>query len=121
MKKIFKNLTLVLLMLMMLMSLVPVSVFAAADALEEDYELRVLTFENEGNNTYWSSLIDEQYGGKMLYGENWSGIETVDKAYKWQDAGYTELAHTIPFNYGGHYYWGGGHAISNYATWDFET
>lgn len=117
MKKTFKNSAL-LLILTMLMSIVPTSVFAAADATEEDYELRVLTFEDEGNNSYWSALIaDPQYSDPILYG----GTTKESEAYKWYDEGNTELSHTLPFNYGTYNYWGGGHAISNYASSDFET
>lgn len=102
----------------MLMSFVPTSVFATADASEEDYELRVLTFEDEDNDTYWSDLIaDPQYSDPLLYG----GAADESEAYKWHDSGNTELSHTLPFNYGTYNYWGGGHAISNHASSDFET
>ena len=85
-----------------------------------DYELRVLTFEDEdykGSGNYlgikdWSSLIDNpQYGGPLLYGE--SGAGPTD--YCWYDENNTFLAHEIPSNYGTTCYWGGGHAISNYV------
>ncbi len=120
MKKIFRNSVSILLILAMFMLLLPVWVFALEDSFEEEYELRILTFEDEGNDNYWSSLIDEQYGGKMLYGENWAGVYSQEEAYKWHDSGHTELSHTIPYNYGAYNYWGGGHAISNYASTDFE-
>ena len=62
----------------MAVSLLPVSAFAA-----DDYELRVLTFEdadykggtNFANGNDWSSLIDDpQYGGKLLLGEGKPGV-----------------------------------------------
>lgn len=117
MKKIFKSTTLILLVITILMSISPMGVLAI-EAEWEEYELRILTFEDEGNDTYWSSLIaDPQYSDPILYGDttNESG------AYKWHDAGNTELSHTLPFNYGAYNYWGGGHAISNYSSTDFET
>ena len=94
-----------------------------------DYELRVLTFEDEDAkftpytldyasveiNT-WSNLIDDpQYGGPLTYGDNMSAM------YTWWDEGNTELTHTFPDNYS-YCFWGGGHAISNYwgAGWEDE-
>ena len=118
MKKIFKNSASLLLILSMLMSLVPTIIFATADTVEEDYELRVLTFEDEGNDSYWSNLIaNPQYSDPILY----DGTNDEREAYRWYDEGNTELSHTLPLNYGTYNYWGGGHAISNYASTDFET
>ena len=85
-----------------------------------EYELRILTFEDEdykGSGNYlgkkdWSSLIDNpQYGGPLLYGQ--SGAGPTD--YCWYDENNTFLAHEIPLNYGTTCYWGGGHAVSNYV------
>ena len=117
-KRIFS----LLLALVMAVSLLPVSAFAA-----DDYELRVLTFEdadykggtNFANGNDWSSLIDDpQYGGRLLYGDDGTGVSTLEAAYKWTDENNTGLSHVFPFNYGAYCYWGGGHAISNYSTGD---
>ena len=103
------------------------SIFLAALCLmnvvlmAQDYELRVLTFENEDAQfseytleyagatiTKWSDLIDDpQYGGPLTY------ANFTDAEYHWYDKGNTELAHTFPYNYA-YCFWGGGHAISNY-------
>jgi hypothetical protein len=91
--------------------------FALAGAqAQSSYTLRTLTFEDEDyavynpdSTNYWSSLIDSpQYGGKLLYGD----YANVD--YHWYDQGNTNLISAIPENWGGHVYWGGGHAISDY-------
>ena len=93
------------------------------------YELRVLTFEdadykggtNFAGKSDWSSLIDSpQYGGSMLY-PNGSGTTDESKAYTWYDAGNTELKHTLPKSWDNYCYWGGGHAVSNYASSDYVT
>lgn len=93
------------------------------------YELRVLTFEdadykggtNFAGKSDWSSLIDSpQYGGSMLY-PNGSGTTDDSKAYTWYDAGNTELKHTMPKSWDNYCYWGGGHAVSNYASSDYVT
>ena len=120
-KRIFS----LLLALVMAVSLLPVSAFAA-----DNYELRVLTFEdadyqggtNFANGNNWSSLIDDpQYGGKLLYGSSGGGFSSEEEAYKWTDANNTGLKHIFPYNYGTFCYWGGGHAISNYSSGDIET
>ena len=93
------------------------------------YELRVLTFEdadykggtNFAGKSDWSSLIDNpQYGGSMLY-PGGSGTTDESKAYTWYDAGNTELKHTLPKSWDNYCYWGGGHAVSNYASSDYVT
>ena len=111
------------------------SIFLAALCLmnvvlmAQDYELRVLTFEDKDAQfseytldyagatiTKWSDLIDDpQYGGPLTYADYMSA------AYQWYDEGNTELAHTFPDNYA-YCFWGGGHAISNYwgAGWSDE-
>ena len=115
------------------------SIFLAALCLmnvvlmAQDYELRVLTFEDKDAKftkysldyaddwagrtiTTWSDLIDNpQYGGPLTYADYMSA------AYHWYDEGNTELAHTFPDNYA-YCFWGGGHAISNYwgAGWTDE-
>ena len=101
--------------------------------MAQDYELRVLTFEDKDAKftkysldyaddwagrtiTTWSDLIDDpQYGGPLTYADYMSA------AYHWYDEGNTELAHTFPDNYA-YCFWGGGHAISNYwgAGWTDE-
>ena len=92
-----------------------------------NYELRVLTFEDadyKGGTNFagkndWSSLIDSpQYGGSMLYPDG-SGTTDESKAYTWYDAGNTELKHTLPKSWDNYCYWGGGHAVSNYASGEF--
>ena len=112
--------------LVMAVSLLPVSAFAEG----EDYDLRVLTFEdtdykggtNFANGNNWSSLIDNpQYGGSLLYGSSGAGVYSEDEAYQWTDTGNTGLKHIFPYNYNAYCYWGGGHAISNYSTGDIET
>ena len=99
---------------------------------QENYELRVLTFEDEdvqfteytldyigADIRTWSDLIDEsQYGGPLLYGEMGSGMDTP---YKWYDEGNTELMHESPMGYGTYCYWSGGHAISNYVCDDVSS
>ena len=120
-KRIFS----LLLALVMAVSLLPVSAFAEG----EDYDLRVLTFEDTdykggtnfagGNN--WSSLIDDpQYGGKLLYGSG-AGVSSADEAYQWTDTNNTWLHNILSEGYGSWCYWSGGHAISNYSTGDIET
>ena len=91
----------------------------------QDYELRILTFEDEDAKfepytldyvddwtgkeiTTWSDLIDDpQYGGPLTYADYMSA------EYHWYDENNTFLAHTFPDNYA-YCFWGGGHAISNY-------
>lgn len=93
---------------------------------EVDYELRILTFEDEHAKftpyvldypdfyagreiTTWSDLVDSpQYNGPLMYGN-----DAMDAAYTWYDEGNTELYHMFPYNYA-YCFWGGGHAISNY-------
>ena len=117
-KRIFS----LLLALVMAVSLLPVSAFAA-----DDYELRVLTFEdadykggtNFANGNDWSSLIDDpQYGGKLLYGSGGAGVDSADEAYQWTDTNNTWLHNILSEGYGSWCYWSGGHAISNYNTGD---
>lgn len=77
------------------------------------YSLRTLTFEDTNNSNYWASKIDSpQYGGNLLYGN--------ESVYQWIDSNNTMLCSAIPFNYGSHQYWGGGHAISNYWEGNLE-
>ena len=94
---------------------------------EPTYELRILTFEDKDAKftpysldyagaeiTTWSDLIDEpEYGGPLCYGDYMSC------EYTWYDEGNTELTHTFPYNFGCYCFWGGGHAISNYASTDY--
>mgnify|MGYP002595851394 CR=1 FL=1 len=118
-KRIFS----LLLALVMAVSLLPVSAFAEG----EDYDLRVLTFEdadykggtNFANGNNWSSLIDDpQYGGKLLYGSSGAGVYSADEAYQWTDTNNTWLHNILSEGYGSWCYWSGGHAISNYNTGD---
>ncbi|MBO5795046.1 MAG: DUF4465 domain-containing protein [Bacteroides sp.] len=98
-------------------------------AKDQLYELRVLTFEDDDAKfseytldyagatiKKWSDLIDnELYGGALIYGDYMSA------EYTWWDEGNTELYHTFPYNYYAYCYWGGGHAISNFANKDYVT
>lgn len=99
---------------------------------EKDYDLRILTFEDEdakfepfymGDSyaeiTQWSDLIDDaQMEGTLLYGGYmWS----MSEPYWWYDQYNTELMHTMPYNFYTYCYAGGGHAISNFASTDYET
>ena len=120
-----KKLVALLLSVLMLVSILPVSAMAADGT---DYELRVLTFEdadykggtNFAGGSDWTSLIDNpQYGGSMLY-PGGSGTTDESKAYTWYDAGNTELKHMLPKSWDNYCYWGGGHAVSNYVSSDFE-
>ncbi|MCQ2227388.1 MAG: DUF4465 domain-containing protein [Bacteroidales bacterium] len=91
-------------------------------AQEESYELRVLTFEDEDANGIvnynggvdtWSSLIENvQYGGPMLYPNDFD--EDEDVLYGWYDEGNTEIMSELINNYLDGCFWGGGIAISNY-------
>ena len=117
-KRIFS----LLLALVMAVSLLPVSAFAA-----DDYELRVLTFEdadykggtNFAGGSNWSSLIDApQYGGKLLYGSSGGGVDSEEEAYNWTDKNNTWLHNVLSQGYGTWCYWSGGHAISNYVSSD---
>ena len=106
----------------------PIYVDESEKPLLTDYELRVLTFEDadakfepytldyaDAAIRKWSDLIDnELYGGALIYGDYMSA------EYTWWDEGNTELYHTFPYNYGAYCYWGGGHAISNFANKDYE-
>lgn len=91
--------------------------------MAQDYELRVLTFEDTdvadlesvtGAQT-WSQLIDNpQYSGTLLYGSYGMGEDTL--MYDWYDKGNTELYSMLPFNWGSFCFWAGGHAVSHYVS-----
>lgn len=95
----------------------------------DEVVLRTLTFEDDDARfeayelsycgatiTTWSDLIaEDQYMSTLIY--DMSGSEP----YHWYDKGNTEICHAFPYNYGSYAYWGGGHAISNYANTDFVT
>ncbi len=99
--------------------------------MAQDYELRILTFEDKDAQfseysldyaddwagrtiTTWSDLIDDpQYGGPLTYADYMSA------EYHWYDENNTFLAHTFPDNYA-YCFWGGGHAISNYWGEGFD-
>ena len=123
-----KRLLSLFLALIMVLGMLPTSGLTAS--AEEDYELRVLTFEDAdykggtnfagGNN--WSSLVDDpQNGGPLLYGDGGMGFSTAEDAYTWYDENNTELTHTLPYNYYAYCYWGGGHAISHYVSGNYTT
>lgn len=103
---------------------------AEAEDLTGDYDLAVLTFEDEdykGEGNYvgtedWSTLIDDpQYGGLLLYGDYGMGVDEIEYAYRWSDDNNTWLSNIISEGYGSWCYWSGGHAISNYGSGDVET
>lgn len=83
-------------------------------------EMRVLTFEdadykggeNLAGECNWSSLIDEEYNGPLLYPDDGT-------LYGWSDENNTFLASEFPNNYGDCKYWGGGEALSNYTLADY--
>lgn len=111
-----------LMALVMAVSLLPIT--SLAEDTQEDYDLRVLTFEdtdykggvNFAGGTDWSSLIDDpQYGGPLLYGSG-NGVTSEDEAYKWTDENNTWLHNVLSQGYGSWCYWSGGHAISNYVS-----
>lgn len=81
------------------------------------YELRVLTFEDEDYKGsegvgYWTSMIDKEYGGPLLYGD----YDYCD--YQWFDEGNTMLTSGIVEVYEMRVFWNGGHAVSNYLLTD---
>lgn len=103
--------------------------FTLNAAAQDDYELRVLTFEDadyRGTGSMqstgkdnWSSLIDDpQYSGDQLYNANgYAGVNI----YYWADENNTMLAHEFPLNWAMYNYAGGGHAISHYNSGETTT
>jgi len=96
----------------------------------EDYDLRVLTFEDEDTPSQfitlpdtaskWSSLIDNpQYGGTLLYGA--SGWGENEQFYSWTDGGNTNLSSCLAYNWGSYAFSSGGDAISDYCSADSAT
>lgn len=83
-------------------------------------QTRVLTFEDadyKGGENFvgersWSSLIDAEYNGPLLYPAD-------NTLYRWSDENNTFLASEFPNNYGDCKYWGGGEALSNYTLADY--
>ena len=123
---LMKKIISLLLAVMMVLSICAVSPFAAE---RKDYNLRVLTFEDadyKGGKNFaggndWTSLVDEpQYGGKLLYGSSGMGTDNADEAYKWNDENNTFLSSMLSHSWNTYCYWGGGHAISNYASGDVK-
>lgn len=91
----------------------------AAPSMGED--VRVLTFEDEDykgeESDYWSSLVDDQqYGGKLLYGEGGTGVYDEAEAYRWYDEGNTFLSSMLNNSWGSWAYWNGGIAVSDYIN-----
>ena len=99
---------------------------------ELNYELRVLTFEDKDAKfseyeleycsetiKTWSDLIaTPEYMADILYA---MFTQSEDDRYAWYDEGNTFLASELPYNFYDYVYWGGGHAISNYASSDYTT
>ncbi|MBQ9645321.1 MAG: DUF4465 domain-containing protein [Prevotella sp.] len=101
-------------------------VAAALSAGAQSYEVRTLTFEdgdykgtteNFAGKLDWSSLIDQQYGGPMLYPADFDEDEG-DIVYWWYDEGNTEVYSKLTNAYGDGCFWAGGIAISNYVDAD---
>lgn len=115
--KTMKKLVSLLTAAVMTVGLLPAAVSAAETAENEDYEIRVATFEGSD----WDALIDSpQYGGPLLYGSEGMGRDTP---YEWYDAE-TGLYYAMKAanSYGPAYcYWSYGEAISNYASGEIET
>jgi len=97
----------------------------AVCANAQNYEVRTLTFEdsdfkgtslNFAGELNWSSLIDAQTGGPMLYPDSFNGEE--DEIYNWYDQGNTEVYSELSNTWMDGCYWGGGIAISNYIDAD---
>jgi len=95
-------------------------------ALPEEEGVRTLTFEDEdfkgttknfAGKLDWSSLIDDQYGGPMLYPEDFDEDEG-DILYYWYDEGNTEVYSELVNAWMDGAFWGGGIAISNYIDAD---
>ena len=89
--------------------------FEDADAKFEEYELSYCgaTISN------WSDLIaTPEYMADILYA---MFTQSEDDRYAWYDEGNTFLASELPYNFYDYVYWGGGHAISNYASSDYTT
>lgn len=106
--------------------LLSLTALAAMSVSAQDYEVRTLTFEDsdyKGESTNyagkldWSSIIDEQYGGPLLYPKDFDE-EAGDIVYWWYDEGNTEIFSELLNNYWDGCYWGGGIAISNYIEAD---
>ena len=90
----------------------------------KEYELRILTFEDEdakftpysldyANKTIstWSDLVDDaQYGGTLTYNNYGEATDC------WYDENNTEIEHSFTTPY-----WGGGHAISNFVIENYNT
>ena len=107
-------------------SLANVTIVENENSIQQNYVLRVLTFEDKDAKfesyyldyadgwtgkeiSRWSELIDDpQYMGPLMYGN-----DQMDAMYTWYDGGNTELYHMFPDNYA-YCFWGGGHAVSNY-------
>lgn len=90
------------------------AIFSSGLFAQEDYELKVLTFEN------LSEKIDNpQYMGSLLYGTG-MGFDSEKDAYSWSDST-TGLCHTLPLNWGSYCFWTGGEAVSNYNSGEEES
>lgn len=87
---------------------VPSTKYATLTFEDADYTAAA-NYQGESN---WSSLIDIEYGGDLLYAldEYWTGYSE----YAWSDANNTELASEIVYSDGGTAFWNGGIAVSNY-------
>ena len=105
---------------------VPEVVVKVNVASEEEEGVRTLTFEdsdykgtteNYAGKLDWSSLIDEQYGGPMLYPKDFDEDEG-DILYYWYDEGNTEVYSELVNAYMDGCFWAGGIAISNYVDAD---
>ena len=75
------------------------------------YELRVLTFEDDSESTYWADLIAPEDSQNYMESEL---LYPFDHPYSWYDE-YTKLRHEFPFNYETYAIMGGGYVISQYT------
>lgn len=76
------------------------------------YELRVLTFEDEAENTYWFDLIAPE--DQQDYASQHPLLYPYDSPYCWND-NHTFLSHEFPYNYDTYAIMGGGYVVSKYT------
>ena len=79
---------------------------------EDLYELRVLTFEDEAENTYWFDLIAPE--NQQDYASQHPLLYPYDSPYCWND-NHTFLSHEFPYNYDTYAIMGGGYVVSKYT------
>ncbi len=101
----------------------------SAMCMAQDYELRVLTFEDKDVKEGWSSVVEKaskwsdvidpvQQMGEMLYGENNGGGS--EQIYSWYDGGNTFLFSELLDAWGTYAFYSGGEAVSHYCSKNYE-